>query len=81
MATARTQKAKAAEAAPAEEAAPKAAPKAAAQKQVVKVQNMHSRLFYVHPATGTRLGAGQIRELPRDSWIEMQLAAGILKEV
>lgn len=79
MATARTKKA--AEAAPAEEATPKVAEKAAPQKQVVKVQNMHGRFFYVHPATGTRLGAGQIRELPRDSWIDMQIAAGILKEV
>lgn len=77
MATARTKTAKATEA----EAPVAEAPKKPSTKTVVKVQNQHGRFFYVHPATGTRIGAGEIKELPRDGWLDMQIAAGILKEV
>lgn len=61
---------------PAKEEAP-----AKAKSKTMKVMNPHPRFHYTHPASGARLGAGEVKELVRDPWLEMQCAAGVLKEV
>lgn len=54
---------------------------APAKSKTMKVQNPHKRFHYTHPQSGVRIGAGEVKELVRDSWLEMQCEAGVLKEV
>lgn len=54
---------------------------APAKSKTMKVQNPHRRFHYTHPQSGVRIGAGEVKELVRDSWLEMQCEAGVLKEV
>lgn len=54
---------------------------APAKSKTMKVQNPHRRFHYTHPQSGVRIGAGETKELVRDSWLEMQCEAGVLKEV
>ena len=61
---------------PAKEEAP-----AESKAKTMKVMNPHPRFHYTHPASGARLGAGEVKELVRDPWLEMQCEAGVLKEV
>lgn len=74
-----------AEAAPKDEAPAAEAPQKdkapVAKSDKIKVMNPHKRFHYVHPASGTRLGAGEVKTLVRDPWLEQQVAAGVLQEV
>lgn len=52
----------------------------AAPATMVKVLNT-CKSFLQQPATGIRIGAGGVAEVKADSWVELQVASGLLKRV
>lgn len=47
-------------------------------KQLVSVTNLRKTFFY-QPSTGFRIGSLETKDMLDDSWLEMQIGAGLLK--
>lgn len=55
-------------------------PDPAVTTTMVMVRNLRKTFFY-QPGTGLRIEGGKTRELRNDSWLAMQVAAGLLEVV
>lgn len=51
-----------------------------ASSTMAMVRNLRKSFFY-QPATGLRIDAEEVKELRDDSWLELQIAAGLLERV
>ena len=56
------------------------APAPAVTNTMVMVRNLRKTFFY-QPDTGLRIAGGKTRALRNDSWLAMQVAAGLLEVV
>lgn len=51
-----------------------------ASSTMAMVRNLRKTFFY-QPTTGLRIDAEEVKELRDDSWLELQIAAGLLERV
>lgn len=51
-----------------------------ASSTMAMVRNLRKSFFY-QPTTGLRIDAEEVKELRDDSWLELQIAAGLLERV